>query len=248
MESVSPVCPEYEGDDRLTETARNKNEAIRRFVAAMDVNTIESMLSDGSIDDVDVVDPQTGFTCLHNSAWYGLLDNMRFLLSREKKANINSANRDGHTPLIRAVYNNQPDACKLLIDFKADKGLRTTKHNGNQPFKTALDIAKFCRHRECELILEKYDPNQKQKIAAKSPADKLDADGDLSSSGNNSSAASASSSTNTKAGKVVKDSTWARTAKKIVVLTIIVILVAFIMQNIINGSNDDNESKPGASQ
>lgn len=248
MEFSPPVYPEYEGDDKLTETSRNKNEAIRRFVAAMDVSTIESMLSDGSIDDVDVVDPQTGFTCLHNSAWYGLLDSIRFLLSREKKANINSANRDGHTPLIRAVYNNQPDACKLLIDYKADKGLRTTKYNGNQPFKTALDIAKFRRHRECELILEKYDPNQKQKIAAKSPADKPDTDSDQSSSGNNGSSAASASSSTAKAGKVVKDSSWARTAKKIVVLTIIVILVAFIMQNIINGSNDDNEAKPGAPQ
>ncbi len=244
METLPLVCPEHEdGNDRLlSEACKNKNQAIRRFITAKDVSTIDSMLSDGSIDDVDVADPQTGFTCLHNSAWYGFLDNIRFLVSREKKANINSANRDGHTPLIRAVYNNQPDACKILIDFKADKGLRTTKHNGNQPFKTALDIAKFCKHRECELIVEKYDPNQKQKIAAKNPVDKADAGGDQSSSNNNGSsisAASASSKT-AKAGKGVRDCTWARTANKIVVLAIIFVLVAFIMQNILSFYTDDN--------
>jgi len=76
-----------------------------------------------------------GLTALHWAASSGHADAINWLVG-DKKANVNAQAKDGDTPLHKAGFRGQEDACKALVAQGADRRLR------NKEGKAASDIAK----------------------------------------------------------------------------------------------------------
>lgn len=137
----------------------NTNENIQRtFMDALekeDNQTIERMLSEGTID------AQTrslaGLTVLQSAIIGGHLDTVRIFLN-DDKTDINATDHIYYrTALHWAIIHNQFDIMKLLIASGADK--KATDING----KTALDFLKQSCDNFRRIILSEYDNSSNSK-------------------------------------------------------------------------------------
>ena len=73
----------------------------------------------------------------------------------EKGANPNTPDKKGDTPLMLAVWNDQAETVKILLQAGAKTELKNKKN------QTALDIAKELEYQEIEALLKSSTPTKK---------------------------------------------------------------------------------------
>lgn len=78
---------------------------------------------------------EEGRTPLHLAAYHGRLVIMEFLLSRNRKPDINARANDGGTPLYHAVGGGHCDTAELLLENNAD--VNAQNDEGWSPFRLA---------------------------------------------------------------------------------------------------------------
>ncbi|CAF0957106.1 unnamed protein product [Rotaria sordida] len=88
-------------------------------------------------DNINILDCH-GWTPLHNAAYYGHIDIVRYLL--DHKANINARTNNGITALINACYNKYFDIIEILLIYGAQIDIRT--NNGYTAIDYLIDYNK----------------------------------------------------------------------------------------------------------
>jgi ankyrin repeat protein len=119
-----------------------------------EVSRLEVMLTRRKVlANIDVRDPDSGWTALHFAARGGHVDFARILL--KNKANVNAMGADGMTPLHLAAGWGTKEVVGLLLQEGADKDMICKQHDGE---KTALDIAKQNLRTENAKFIDRWLP------------------------------------------------------------------------------------------
>lgn len=144
----------------------NSKEDIQKFVQSQgNVSLMKKMLDDGTISDINIIfdNGLSTNTALMFETIYGTIEGMRFLLTR--KADPNIQDKNGLTALHKIVNLGEIDnkakvkqlaKLRLLLDYGADKNIKTNKGN------TVIELAKCstCCN-ECIKVLETYKSKSK---------------------------------------------------------------------------------------
>ena len=137
---------------------------ISKFMNAEDPTLYDKLLSECKISYAGV-SSSDGKTVLHSITDLGWLKRgvnteilLRYILTLSSDVNAQTIDY-GYTPLWRAVFNNNIDAVKVLIDFGACRDIRVFS-NAGVPNSSPLDLA--LRKNFCDIvaILTEYTPTE----------------------------------------------------------------------------------------
>ncbi len=99
-----------------------------------DIRLALKMLEEGTISDINIRDSSwSDGTALMYQALYGRVESMESLLAHKPPALPNLKDRTGYTALHWAVTNDDPAKVRLLLDYGADKTIRS--NNGTNSIR-----------------------------------------------------------------------------------------------------------------
>ncbi len=126
----------------------------------------DQLLSNGIISNA-VVRNGAGQTVLHRIPQIGVENKevntgvlLSYVVTCDPSADVNARDSTGHTPMSIAALSNNTAATKLLIDFGADRTIRSNNDAGSNPNSTPLDIAIQSNHKEIVKLLTEYFPSE----------------------------------------------------------------------------------------
>lgn len=129
---------------------------IERFLTG-DIATMEKMMEDGMITNINVQDKNGGYTALMAQTLYGEIAEMEWLL--KKKANVDLQGSDGMSAIFLAIYNGDLDKVKLLLRYNAN--LKIMEKSGDTPLTYAMKIKDAMKIKENKIILMLEEAIQK---------------------------------------------------------------------------------------
>jgi len=118
--------------------SKSNSIAIIEAVISNNINEVKRLLSKGvNVNEHDKI----GFTALHYAAQNYLLEIATILL--EGKAEVDSKDIHGNTPLFKAVFNSKGNGemIKILLRFGANKDLKN--NHGVSPFELSKTVANY---------------------------------------------------------------------------------------------------------
>ena len=166
---MSSSRPDTAATNRDVDSWENRKE----FIEAREATTYDNLLLDGRISNADVRSDHESYGNGHSYSGLHYIpvigrDNkdidtdilLFYLLTCDPPADVNGRNSSGCTSMWNAASQNNTSAVKVLIDFGADRTIKTRSDIVSDSNKTPLDRAKERNNQETIELLTECFPSE----------------------------------------------------------------------------------------